>query len=558
MVREPDSEAQGPASETDVRRRGERRRPATPCKLLLVVAKGDLALVRVNQGMSVVFGRRFPSDFSLDSSSVSRQHARFSFDDEGLLLEDLNSLNGTRVAGQRVSTARLSPGDVVEIGEARLLVFEPPPTDFELEILTYDELLESLVQESREGRSLALSLFSTPIGASVVTSWLPLLAAALRPSDRIALYAPNSLLVLTADDDEAAALTLPRSVLAVVDAELGLRVGMALSSSARSADELLSKVVRACAQATEQAPLRVAAAGQDESAIAACAGTSEAMQATIELARRVAAFDVPALIVGEPGTGKLVLGRLIHEQSPRKRKPLVVLSGSSSVPELQAAAERAAGGSMLVDEIFDLVPEAQAELVSLLGAGSGKLRLIATSHHAQYELADEHRFNGALWNALRGALIELPPLRQRQGDVELLSDVFLRELSEHSKRKRSLSANARQCLRRYPWPGNVRQLCNVIERAALVCRGGTIELDDLPRSLQRLSGVPLTLPPPPSGESDMPRKNSLALRERLREFEAALIREALGRAQGGRSKAAELLGIPLRTLNHKMKQLGIK
>ncbi len=555
MVREPDSEAQGPASETDVRRRGERREPSTLCKLLLVVANGDLALVRVNHGSSVVFGRKFPSDFSLDSASVSRQHARFTFDDQGLLIEDLDSLNGTRVRGERISSTRLAAGDVVEIGDARLLFFEPATPWVDFEVLTYDELVETLDHESRAGQPMALALFGAPGSDPFASGWFMHLFAALRRDDRVALYGPGALLVLTTPADEDSALELPRAVLGVVKKGVGLRVGVATSRRARSAHELLGLAVQANAEASQQEPLRVAgeASAQD---IPACIGSSASMSATIELAKRVAAFDVPVLINGEPGSGMLVVARLIHEQSPRKRKPLVVISGAAPLSQLHEAVARAAGSTLLIDEIGDLAPDAQAALETVLDS-KGELRLIATTRQP-LELADARGFSPALWQVLRTAAIEVPPLRERQGDVELLSDAFLRELAQRLRIKRGLTENARHCLRRYPWPGNVRQLRNVLERAALVSRAGSIELGDLPRSLQRLSGVPLTLPPPPSDDPERPRKNSLALRERLREFESSLIREALERAQGSRAKAAELLGIPLRTLNHKMKQLGIK
>ncbi|HEV8245112.1 MAG TPA: sigma-54 dependent transcriptional regulator, partial [Polyangiaceae bacterium] len=366
-----------------------------------------------------------------------------------------------------------------------------------------------------------------------------------------------------------------------------LRAGVASSAPASSGHELLARAIQANRTATEQQPVRLSPATTGE-ATTTCIARSPAMQAAVELAKRVAAFDLPLLVHGETGSGKEVIARLIHDGSPRKRKPLVVVN-CAAIPETLAestlfghekgaftgasarmlgAFERADGGTLFLDEVGELSGPTQADLLRVLESGSFSrvgssseikvdVRVVAATHRSLEEMVVAGRFREDLLYRLNAVVIEVPPLRGRSDDIDALCDAFLAEFSRSAKLERTISEDARQRLRRYAWPGNVRELKNVIERASVLCAAGSIEIEDLPKALQRNSDTEPTLPPL-AEEGESQATGSLALKDRVRGFEAELIRDALGRAQGNRSKAAGLLGIPLRTLNHKMKQLGIK
>jgi DNA-binding NtrC family response regulator len=185
------------------------------------------------------------------------------------------------------------------------------------------------------------------------------------------------------------------------------------------------------------------------------------------------------------------------------------------------------------------------------------VRVLAATHRDLELMVTAGDFRQDLLYRLNAVVIEVPALRDRPDDIDALTDAFLLEFTRSTKVKRGISTDARRFLRGYRWPGNVRELKNVIERAAALSRSEVIEPSDLPRSVHIPMPGPAagSAPPSSSGASDVP---NLRFKDRLREFEAELIRQALERAEGNRAKTADLLGLPLRTLNHKMKSLGIK
>jgi two-component system, NtrC family, response regulator AtoC len=582
-------------TETAVRHRSDP--PADPSyKTLLVYSGGDVAVVRVRRGTSVVFGRKLPSTFIIDNSVVSRRHARFTHDRHGLWVEDLGSRNGTRVRGQAIKHTRLGPGDQVEIGDARVLVFEPESQNTEFKFCTYDELTEKLNIElasvEERGGSVALILFSAHGGDSHVSRWLPDVAEAIPASGQIAIYSSNSLLVLAPDMGQALAHALACEVVARLDGSLQARAGVAAAAGPCSEHELLARAVQASRIATPAERVRIAAQLSADATPTRLVVKSPAMQGMTEMARKVAAFDLPLLIHGETGSGKEVIAHLIHESSPRKRRELVVVN-CAAIPESLiestlfghekgaftgasqrslGAFERADGGTLFLDEIGELSAAAQADLLRVLETKtfsrvgstaelSVDVRVLAATHRDLEHMVGNGNFRQDLLYRLNAVVIEVPPLRERPDDVDALTDAFLLEFSRSSKLQRAISPDARRCLRIYRWPGNVRELKNVIERAAVLCRSNVIEPADLPRSVHMPAPAPVPAAgssPPSSSGSEPPGASNLPFKDRMREFEAELIRQALERSDGNRTKTAELLGLPLRTLNHKMKSLGIK
>jgi len=298
-------------------------------------------------------------------------------------------------------------------------------------------------------------------------------------------------------------------------------------------------------------------------------GTSATMQRVLAQVAKVAAVDTTVCLYGESGTGKELVARAIHYTGPRAGHPLVVLD-CPAVPaglmesELfghvkgaftSAASDRvgvfqlAAGGTLFLDEVGELPLPLQATLLRVLQGRevrpvggthpiSVNVRLIAATNRDLRALVQAGQFREDLFYRLEGIPITLPPLRARTGDIPLLVDHFLATFNRtNPKQIRGVSARALEGLLRYPWPGNVRELENAIERAAIMAEQ---EVLDIPDFAQILPPVPVAKPSRP---------------QRLKDAERALIRETLQRVQGNRTLAADLLGISLRGLHYKLKEL---
>ena len=243
--------------------------------------------------------------------------------------------------------------------------------------------------------------------------------------------------------------------------------------------------------------------------------------------------------------------------------------------------EQAHGGTLLLDEVGELSLSAQAALLRVLenktltrlGSGSERkvdVRVLAATHRDLPALCGERRFREDLLHRLNAVTLILPPLRERPEEVPAFVERFLRggDLPQDSARAISPEALAKLCA--YRWPGNVRQLKNVIERAAVLALGAVVDVEDLPEEVRGpavTAPVPqpapttppaptasATTPPPPAPE---PADSALSFRERLQQHEADLIRRALAQADCNRTRAARLLRMPLRTFMKRIKEYGI-
>jgi two-component system NtrC family response regulator len=306
-------------------------------------------------------------------------------------------------------------------------------------------------------------------------------------------------------------------------------------------------------------------------------GESGRMQEVLALVARVAPSDATVLVRGESGTGKELIARAIHFNSPRADKPLVSLN-CAAIPEqlleselfghekgafTGAVAQRkgrfelADGGSIFLDEIGDLSPALQVKLLRVLQErqferlGGGKplsvdVRVIAATHRDLETGLRVGSFREDLYYRLNVVAVQIPPLRERREDIPPLLDHFLRRFGEKNRRPApGLTAAARDALLKYDYPGNVRELENIVERAVLLCRGGVIDLEDLSvttRPVPRSSDAPLTAPLP----------------EVLEAIERQAIRAALERHGGIQTRAADELGISERVLRYKMKKYGLE
>jgi len=300
---------------------------------------------------------------------------------------------------------------------------------------------------------------------------------------------------------------------------------------------------------------------------------SPRMLEVLELAREVASLRSTVLIRGESGTGKELVARAIHFSGSRAQKPFIAVSCAALAETLleselfgyekgsfTGAAERkkgkfelADGGTIFLDEIGDIGPKLQADLLRVLQersfyrvGGSEEVqvdvRVIAATHKDLRALADEGKFREDLYYRLNVIEIHIPPLRERREDIPLLAEHFVERLShELGKPVEEIAQDAMRLLMDHAWPGNVRELENAIERAIVSCRGRTLTAEDF--SFLRNNG---------------PAKVQIPDNLTLAEMERLMIEATLRRTGGNVKEAAASLGIDRSTLYEKLKRYGIE
>ncbi|MBN3032802.1 MAG: sigma-54-dependent Fis family transcriptional regulator [Candidatus Saganbacteria bacterium] len=306
-------------------------------------------------------------------------------------------------------------------------------------------------------------------------------------------------------------------------------------------------------------------------------GRSAAIRAVFKTIEDVAPSNSTVLVSGESGTGKELVARAIHNRSPRKEKLFVALN-CAAIPEnlleselfghekgaYTGAADRqlgkfeiASGGTLFLDEVGSLPLPMQTKLLRALQereieriGGSRPVpvdvRIVAATNSDLKAAIKERRFREDLYYRLNVVPIQLPPLRERKGDIPLLAAHFLNKYNhEFGKKVRGLKKEVLDLLAAYDWPGNVRELENLIERLVVLSRNGGIEADKLPPEIR--------------GEAPCPaRSGGTRFRDAVRKFEADFIRQALDKAGGKKGKAARTLGIHRNTLLQLEKKLKIK
>jgi DNA-binding NtrC family response regulator len=304
-------------------------------------------------------------------------------------------------------------------------------------------------------------------------------------------------------------------------------------------------------------------------------GESPAIRAVFGRVRTIAPSDATVLIQGESGTGKERFARAVHASSARAAEPFVAIS-CAALPESLLEAELfgfekgaftdarkerrgrfelADGGTFFLDDIDDMPLSTQVKLLRVLqerqverlgaeGSRSLDLRFLAATKVPLRELVREGRFREDLFYRINVVPVELPPLRERVGDVPLLVRFMIER--HGGGRRYELSTGTMRALERYPWPGNVRELENAVQRAIALCASGSeLSLDDMLPQDPRWRGATLVT------DEVQP------LRERLREVEVEHIGRALEKTGGHRTQAADLLGISRKVLWEKMRDFGI-
>lgn len=309
----------------------------------------------------------------------------------------------------------------------------------------------------------------------------------------------------------------------------------------------------------------------------AMVGESAAMQQLRSRIEQVAPTDETVLICGESGTGKELVARAVHEFSRRAEGPLVSLNCPALSAQLTESElfghrkgaftgadadrtgrfEMAQGGTILLDEITEIELPLQAKLLRVLqertfervGSSetlSADVRVVASTNRDLREEVSEGRFREDLYYRLAVVPLVLPPLRERGDDVHLLADHFLKRAAERlSKPKCELEEDAKRLFADYHWPGNVRELENIITRACVLNQGDAISAAELRPWLQE-----------PGNSSDLDSSPTIPVGESLEDIEKKMILATLEHFGGHRAKAAQSLGIGVRTLSGKLRSYG--
>jgi DNA-binding NtrC family response regulator len=301
-------------------------------------------------------------------------------------------------------------------------------------------------------------------------------------------------------------------------------------------------------------------------------GKSPAMQEIYRLIELAGPTTAPVLIWGESGTGKELVARTLHTRSPRGRGPFVAVN-CAAIPEtlleseifghergaFTGAFERragcfelASGGTLLLDEIAEMAPATQAKFLRILQEGTvrrlgGKaeiamdVRVLAATNKDPARAVKDGLFREDLYYRLNVFSIALAPLRERREDIPLMIEAVLEEINaRYGRQVKAVDEDARRLLLEHPWPGNGRELRNVLERAVVVCDGDLIGVRHLPRELAARAPV------------DSSRGGEAPVGTSLEEAEKDLILRTLGAAGGNKTRAAETLGISVRTLHNKL------
>ena len=309
-------------------------------------------------------------------------------------------------------------------------------------------------------------------------------------------------------------------------------------------------------------------------------GSSPKMNEVIQLLQRIAPTNASVLIQGETGTGKELVAQSIHQNSPRKNKPFVALNCaalSENILESElfghvkgaftdASTDRvgkfeyAHGGTLFLDEVGDMPMATQIKLLRVLENGEitrvgsndpvkVNVRILsATNRNLEKQIA-AGTFRSDLYHRLKVVTVVLPRLVERSQDIPLLIEHFIRQFAKrHDKPIKSMSTAARRRLMAYDWPGNVRQLRNVVESMVVVDYDGVLDVDDLP--------VELAGPTEPLAEASATNLGTL-VGQPLTEVERLFISETLKLTGGNREEAAEMLGIGERTLYRKIKEFNL-
>jgi DNA-binding NtrC family response regulator len=583
LLQPPKDEASEP---TEIGRKGasDDQRPELH---LVVMGQGVFTKFPLAGRREMTIGRSNKADVRLRDPRASRNHARLYVGDP-LRVEDLGSANGTRVGDVKLvpgKPKKIASGEPIAIGSTILMVqqmwaFGRPKR------LWPHGYFEARLEEECARAQRADSRFAVVrihVDGAASKSPANLIAEELRSSDVLATYGPADFEMLLVDTSRAAVFNI---IQRIVDrlAEEGIRAQSGTAcypDDARTPDAIIARACTLVRGADSIGPPLVL---HDDS-----------MRRVYDLATRMAQGTISVLILGETGVGKEVLAETIHRLSPRSRHPFVRLNCGAFTDTLVESElfghergaftgaaqakpgllETAEGGTVFLDEVGELPLPLQVKLLRVLEtrevvrvgglkARNIDVRFIAATNRDLEADVLAGTFRQDLYFRLNGATIVIPPLRDRLSELRALTESFVRQICQQLGRSPpSVAPEATSILERYSWPGNIRELKNVIERAVLLCPGDEIMPQHLP--VEKMGEVlprnrPSTRFPAalePRARTDRVESKKSTLRAEKVDAQRTQILDALGKCAGNQSRAAKLLGISRRTFVSRLDALGI-
>ncbi len=553
--------------------------------LMIVGPEGFTAIDLPPKGVMQI-GRGVQADIRINDSLASREHCCLHVDGGTVEIEDLESANGTLLRNHalkpRVRVA-LDLGDAVSIGATVLMLRSGGHLPRPVRVLPHGYFLARLDEEcesSARDRS-PFALVRLDVEGDVSTSRCAgLLPAILRPSDIIGAYGPQQYELLLPRTTLEIAKTLVADVGASLQtAGIAFRTGTAHHPiDGRSAAELLERACQGVRPGTIQP-----------------APTSDiilvdsAMRELHALAKDVAKSSINVLIAGETGTGKEILAETVHRASPRAKGNFLSLNCAALSESLVDAElfgyekgaftgatqakpgllETAPGGTVFLDEIGELSLPLQAKLLRVIETrtlirvgGVAKrmvdVRFVSATNRNLAQAIENGGFRSDLYFRLNGLTLAIPPLRDRPVEIEPFGRRFASEMARDLGRSApEISAEALILLRSYAWPGNIRELRNVIHRAVLLCRSGpVITPDHLPRELMEATFAAPT-PAVPYGQTPLVDLSSSQTGPASDPDDKQRIIDALEKTAGNQTAAAKLLGMGRTAFVARLNQYGI-
>ncbi len=556
---------------------------------LVVIGEGPVLTYPLPENNRITIGRAEQNDIVLSDVQVSREHAAIHIG-EGLELEDLGSGNGTKLAGHKLDSpgrVRLQPRQLIEVGATMMLVQETKNPGRLRRLWThsyFETKLEELCELYKRSDE-AFSVLRVRITGRVDEHTLQeALSAGLGPRDIVASYAPGEFELLLFSADRAQAEKIAAQIKQKLS-ELTVLFGLAMCpADGRSPDALLE---RAAASLRGRAPAPQLGEPIVEDA---------AMRDLYVVAGRLAMGNISVLLTGETGVGKEVFAEAVHNKSPRHDRPFVRLNCAAlsdtlleselfgfekgaftgALKEKPGLLEVANGGTVFLDELGEMSTATQAKLLrvieqrQVLRVGGLEpraidVRFISATNRDLEEEIQKGQFREDLYYRLDGVTLRIPPLRERPAEIVAIAESFLERFSAELNLPQTseLSDRAIELLESYSWPGNIRELKNVMERATLLCTGPQILPEHLP--VEKMSAQWQPTPPAPSEAPALPTsppvgdrpmseedlKNLMEVEERKR------IIEALDQCGGNQTRAAQLLGISRRTLSKRLSKHNV-
>ncbi len=569
----------------------------------LLVLEGDSSwrFPLPDEGM-VLVGRDEQADLKLRDDSVSRRHARILLTDEGARVVDLGSHNGTSINGRPVDSAQpVLSGDVLSFGAVVAVVrartrSTPARRALEAERLM-GQLREEVERALRYSRPLTMLVLALPdAGRAGREAVEAVLATDAGPAEAAGwLDGTHLLWVLPEVSTEPGEEGLGERVEALLSACPQARLGLAACPADGCDVETLVAAARTAAQTASPGAWASAEEGITRLSLGerTVLVADPAMAQLYALLRRLAASELPVLVCGETGVGKENAAFAVHHWSPRASGPFVAVN-CAALPEglveselfghergaftgattaRTGLLESAQGGTVFLDEVGELPPSAQAKLLRALEArritrvGEVRerpidIRVVAATHRDLEAEVAAGRFREDLYFRLGAATVLLPPLRERPREVPMLARDFLaRACRALGRSELELAAGTVLALSRHAWPGNVRELRNLMDYAAAAVTGSVVEPHHLPaRMLSRKAAMAAPPPPEPPAPSEAggSRGARVPLAQEIRELERRRMQEALDESEGVQTRAAAMIGMPIRTFSFKLKQLGLQ